>query len=98
MGEESYSMLKGIEATTGRVVWEHRMQTRAFSPVMSTVTGLVFAGTMEGDYYALDAKTGEQLWSFPGGLRVQGGGVTFLVEGKQRIVVPIGNSLVCFGL
>jgi alcohol dehydrogenase (cytochrome c) len=98
MGEEPFSKLKAIEATTGKVVWEHAMQTRAFSPVLSTVTGLVFSGTMEGDFYAVDAKTGKELWNFPGGNRVQGGAVSFLVDGKQRIAVPIGAGLFVFGL
>jgi len=98
MGEEPYSMLKAIEATTGNIVWEHKLHTRAFSGVLSTITGLVFSGTMEGDFYALDARTGKELWSFPGGSRVQGGVVSFQVDGKQRIAVPIGAGLFVFGL
>jgi len=98
IGSEPYTVLKALEATTGKTVWEHKMQTRAFCPVLSTVTGLVFSGTMEGDFYALDGKTGEELWHFSGGVRVQGGPMSFLVDGQQRIAVAIGAGLFVFGL
>ena len=98
IGEEPYTMLKAIEATTGKIVWEHKMQSRSHSPVLSTVTGLVFSGTSEGHIYALDAKSGRELWNFPGGSRAQGGIVSFSVDGKQRIAVPIGAGLFVFGL
>ncbi len=98
MGEEPYGMLKAIEATTGKVAWEFRMQNRSGANVLSTVTGLVFSGTSEGEFFALDARSGKPLWTFPGGSRIGGGAVTFQVDGKQRIAVPIGAGLFVFGL
>jgi alcohol dehydrogenase (cytochrome c) len=91
-------MLKAIEATTGKVAWQFEMKNRSGANVLSTVTGLVFSGTAEGEFFALDARTGKLLWSFPGGLRIGGGAVSFLVDGKQRIAVPIGAGLFVFGL
>jgi alcohol dehydrogenase (cytochrome c) len=98
MGEEPYGVLKAIEATTGKVVWGYRMQNRSGANVLSTVTGLVFSGTSEGEFFALDARNGKQLWTFPGGSRIGGGAVSFLADGKQRIAVPIGAGLFVFGL
>ncbi len=98
MGEEPYGVLKAIEAHTGKVVWGFKMQNRSGSNVLSTVTGLVFTGTAEGEFLALDAKDGKLLWSFPGGKGIGGGAVSFLVDGKQRIAVPIGAGLFVFGL
>jgi alcohol dehydrogenase (cytochrome c) len=98
MGEEPYGVLKAIEAHTGKVVWGFQMQNRSGANVLSTVTGLVFSGTAEGDFFALDAKDGKLLWSFPGGKSIGGGAVSFLVDGKQRIAVPIGGALFVFGL
>jgi alcohol dehydrogenase (cytochrome c) len=98
MGEEPYGVLKAIEAHTGKVVWGFKMQNRSGSNVLSTVTGLVFSGTAEGEFFALDAKNGNLLWSFPGGKGIGGGAVSFLVDGKQRIAVPIGAGLFVFGL
>jgi alcohol dehydrogenase (cytochrome c) len=98
-GEEPYGSLKAIEAISGKVVWEHKMQSSiSVCPVLATVTGLVFSGTAEGEFYALDARTGQSLWHFRGGPRVQSGAVTYLHEGKQRIAVGIGGGLYVFGL
>ncbi len=98
LGEEPIGVLKAIEATTGKIVWEHQVQTFGHSPVLSTVTGLVFTGTAEGDFYAVDAKTGKLLWTFTGGGKAQGGAISFLVDGKQRVAAPVGAGLFVFGL
>ena len=98
LGEEPFGALKAIEPTTGKVVWEFKISSFGLAPVLTTVTGLVFSGTAQGEFYALDAKTGKLLWNFTGGSRTQGAPVTFLVDGKQRIAVAMGASLYVFGL
>lgn len=98
MGAEPYGSLKAIEATTGKTRWEFKQQSYAHAPVLSTETGLVFSGTAQGQFFALDANDGKLLWSFAGGGNVYGGAVSYLVDGKQQIAVPIGNSLIVFGL
>ncbi len=98
LGEHPVGMLKAMDAATGKTIWDFKMRNKSGSNVMTTVTGLVFSGTAEGDFYALDARTGKLLWSYSGGLRIGGGPITFLVEGKQRVAVPIGSSLYVFGL
>jgi alcohol dehydrogenase (cytochrome c) len=98
LGSEPYGVLKAINAATGKIAWEYKMPTWGYSPVLSTVTGLVFTGTGQGDFYAVDANNGKLLWKFPGGSRINGGAVSYLVDGKQRIAVPIGAGLFVFGL
>jgi alcohol dehydrogenase (cytochrome c) len=87
-----------FEAATGKIVWEFPLQSSLHGPVLSTITGLVFSGTAEGDFFALDAKTGKALWQFRGGGAFYGGPVSYMVDGKQQIAVAIGNSLFTFGL
>jgi alcohol dehydrogenase (cytochrome c) len=98
LGEHPVGMLKAMDAATGKTIWDFKMRNKSGSNVLTTVTGLVFSGTAEGDFYAVDARTGKLLWSYSGGLRIGGGPITFLVEGKQRVAVPIGNGLFVFGL
>ena len=97
-GEESVGMLKAMDAATGKTVWDFKLKNKSGSNVLTTVTGLVFAGTGEGDFYSVDARTGKLLWSFPGGKAISGGSITFLAGGKQRVAVPIGAAIVVFGL
>lgn len=52
----------------------------------------------DGDFYALDARTGQLLWQRPVGGAVQSGPMSYSVEGKQYIAVAAGNTLFAFAL
>jgi alcohol dehydrogenase (cytochrome c) len=65
---------------------------------LSTAGNLVFAATPSGNFYALDARNGKELWHFNGGDRVFASPITFLSRGKQLITIPIGGVLIAFGL
>jgi alcohol dehydrogenase (cytochrome c) len=66
--------------------------------VLSTAGGLVFSGSNEGNFYALDATTGAALWQFQTGGAVRSNPATFLVEGRQHISVASGRALFVFAL
>lgn len=68
------------------------------SGVLSTTTNLVFAGGREGFFYALDAKTGEELWRQTLGGQVASGPISYELDGKQYIAVSAGGALFVFGL
>ena len=53
--------------------------------VMSTASGLVFAGDNEGNFMAFDAATGKNLWFYPTGAPIWGAAaMTFMLDGRQR--------------
>ena len=65
---------------------------------MSTAGNLVFGGSVEGQFFALDALTGKELWrSNVGGLIISGP-ITYLSGGKQLVSIAAGNALFTFGL
>ena len=98
LGQESFGAIKAIEPTTGKVMWEFRQQGSSNCAVLTTTTGLLFSGTREGQFYALDQKTGQALWRFTTGGQIHGGPVSFLVDGKQHIGIAAGNGLFVFSL
>jgi alcohol dehydrogenase (cytochrome c) len=51
---------------------------------------LVFVGTPEGLFLALDARTGRQLWQFRTGTGIHSNPITYSVNGKQYVAVPTG--------
>jgi alcohol dehydrogenase (cytochrome c) len=61
------------------------------SGAMSTAGGLVFYGNLQGEFKAVDAKTGEQLWKFLVGTGITQSAVTYTVDGKQYIAVVAGR-------
>ncbi len=59
---------------------------------------LVFAGTEEGNFFALDAESGEPLWQFRTGADVRSNPIAFDIDRKQHIAVAAGQALFVFGL
>jgi alcohol dehydrogenase (cytochrome c) len=96
--EESWGKLIAMRPETGEVQWEHRILAPPWAGVLSTAGNLVFSATPSGNFYALDARTGKELWRFNGGDRVFASPVTFLSRGRQLITIPIGDVLIAFGL
>jgi len=96
--EESWGKLIAMTPETGEIQWEHRILSPPWAGVLSTAGNLVFSATPSGNFYALDARTGKELWHFNGGDRVHASPITFLSRGKQLITIPIGDVLIAFGL
>ena len=53
--------VRALAPLTGKLVWEHNMFRPAWAGLVSTAGGLVFVGSEEGYFKALDATTGEEL-------------------------------------
>jgi alcohol dehydrogenase (cytochrome c) len=66
--------------------------------VLSTAGGLVFSGSNEGNFYALDARTGRPLWDFQTGGAIGANPVSFNIEGRQVIAIAADRVLYAFGL
>ena len=82
--------LHAVDADTG--VWKWRLKSNY--PILGGVTptagGLVFFGDMGGNFYALDAATGQKLWGQKIGGAIGGGVITYTVNGAQKVAVATG--------
>jgi alcohol dehydrogenase (cytochrome c) len=97
--EPDYSALRAIDPRTGALRWEHKFSMTSLAGVMSTASGVVFAGDHEGLFNAFDAKTGKRLWYYRTGSPIWGGaGVTYMLDGRQYVLIPSGYTLVAFAL
>ena len=67
---------------TGKQVWDFTLPSPTWAGVMATAGGLVFSGSNEGNFYALDATTGKPLWQFQTGGAIRSGPMSFLA-GRQ---------------
>ena len=68
------------------------------SGLLSTAGNLVFGGTPQGYFFALNATTGQELWRLAIGDRVAAAPITYLVDGKQQVTIAAGNALFTFEL
>ena len=60
---------------------------------LSTAGGLVFGGTADRRFFALDADTGDLLWETRLNGDVSGAPVTFEVDGRQYLAVGAGGRI-----
>lgn len=80
-----------VDADTG--VWKWRLKSNY--PVVSGMTptagGVAFFGDVGGNFYALDAATGEKLWGEKLDGAVGGGVITYTAQdGTQKVAAAIG--------
>ena len=92
------SAVRAISPQTGERVWEYQVQARSTAGVLSTAGDLVFSGTIDGFFFALDAQTGEELWHINVGSRVHAAPMSYMVDGKQYIGIAAGNVFYTFAL
>jgi PQQ-dependent dehydrogenase (methanol/ethanol family) len=72
-------------------VWTNSEFFPIWSGTLVTAGDVVFYGTMEGWFKALDAKTGKELWKFKTGSGIIGQPTTFkLADGKQYVAILSG--------
>jgi alcohol dehydrogenase (cytochrome c) len=60
--------------------------------VLTTAGGLLFHGETGGDFAAVDAKTGKTLWSFRANDSWRASPMTYMLDGKQYVVIPAGGG------
>jgi len=96
--EAGSGAIQAVNPQTGAIAWQFKMTDVTDSGVLSTASGLVFAGGREGYFYALDATTGAVLWKAMVGGQVAAGPITYAVDGKQYVSVPAGNAVFTFAL
>lgn len=71
-----------------RKVWEIREPFPLWSGVLATAGGVVFYGTMDRWFKAVDARTGETLWKFRTASGIVGQPITYRgPDGKQYVAI-----------
>jgi alcohol dehydrogenase (cytochrome c) len=93
-----HGTVMAIDPQTGQKKWTFEQYDVTDSGILTTATDLLFTGGREGYFYALDARTGAELWKASLGGQIVNGPITYAVDGKQYVAVISGNSLVTFGL
>jgi lanthanide-dependent methanol dehydrogenase len=74
----------------GKAAWYKKEKFSAWGGALVTSTDLVFYGTLDRWFKALDAKTGKELWRFQVGSGVIGNAITYSLKGKQYVGVLSG--------
>ena len=101
MKDDSWKIyVRALDLTTGKLKWEsERVGSTSFGGgLLSTAGGLIFSGEVNGQFVALDAKTGKTVWHFNTGQPITAQPVTYTVAGKQDVAIAAGGDVIAFGL
>ena len=90
-GDDAEGFQLALDPLTGKVKWQNKLTDYVSQAgMLSTEGGLVFTGSMSGEFEALDEATGKLLWKFQTGSGVNAPPVTYTHKGRQYITVLSG--------
>jgi plastocyanin len=102
IGQYQTGGILALDASTNKVRWTNHLgldMAHNQSP-LSTASDLVFVGQFDGNFVALSAVTGKELWRFQTGAAISAGAVTYTIGGEQYVAIfsggtgiPYGNSI-----
>ncbi len=87
---KTYSHVDAWDPVTRKRVWSYPYQYVLLASILATAGDLVFTGNPEGEFFALDARTGSKLWSFQTGAGHRGSSISYSVNGRQYVATPTG--------
>jgi len=93
-----HSSIRAINPATAQIEWEFPIMPRSSAGITTTAGGIVFTGSADGYFFALDAASGEELWHISLGARVHAAPMTYAIDGQQFVTIASGNVVYTFGL
>jgi len=90
--EKQWGRVAAVDIDSGKVVWKYDTEQPLIGGGLATAGGLYFFGEGNGNFNALDAKTGKKLWSFNCGAGANAMPVSYMVGGKQHIAMGCGGN------
>ena len=82
-----------VDYNTGKIKWQAKTPQPMIGGILATAGGLVFTGEADGWFKAYDSKSGKVLWSFQAGAGVNAPPSSYMVGGKQYVVVGAGGNV-----
>jgi alcohol dehydrogenase (cytochrome c) len=96
--DPGHGAVRALNPQTGERVWNYDLHTKPWAGVLSTAGQLVFGGSDEGHFFALDAETGREVWRQNLGGIIRANPVTYLVNGRQFVSIAAGSAMFTFAL
>jgi alcohol dehydrogenase (cytochrome c) len=97
--QTNFGALRAIDPVTAAIKWEFRYTSTSASGVLTTASGLVFAADGDGNLMAFESRSGKNLWHYQLGFPMRStSGTTYMLDGRQYLLVPAGSALTAFAL
>ena len=86
--------VRALDISTGREAWRYTQRAPNAGSTLATAGDVVFHGDLNRRYRAFDAETGDVLWETILGSQITGFPVTYEVDGRQYLTVPVGGAAI----
>jgi alcohol dehydrogenase (cytochrome c) len=100
-GKPFSTSVRALKADSGELVWEYKRPSRTsqgqIAGLVTTSGNLVFGSDLN-TLFALDALSGEELWSINVGSIIFAAPMTFELDGRQFVTVAAGHNVLTFTL
>ncbi|MBI3320557.1 MAG: PQQ-binding-like beta-propeller repeat protein [Candidatus Omnitrophica bacterium] len=83
--------LIAMDIKSGKILWRHSMRSAPGSAALTTAGGLAIVGDSDRYLYIDDVVTGRNLFRTRLSAPVTGFPMTYAVQGKQYLAVPVGS-------
>ncbi|MBZ5560034.1 MAG: PQQ-dependent dehydrogenase, methanol/ethanol family [Acidobacteriia bacterium] len=95
---KSWGALRALDPVTGEKKWDVRYEGAGWAGVLATAGGVVFSGDHDGNFFAVDSRSGKKLFQYQTGAPLYGPPTTYQIDGRQYVVIPSGATLTAFSL
>ena len=98
--ENTTAAIRALDPVSGDLQWEYELDPTGNyrAGILTTAGGVVFSGSGDGYFFALDDRTGEDLWHISVGGAVHAAPMTYGVDGRQYVSVSANHALFTFAL
>ena len=87
-----------LDPRTGERKWTFPMYDFTDSGIVTTASDVLFVGSRDGYFHALDARSGTSLWHAALNSPIRAAPVTYQADGRQYVSIISGHVLATFGL
>jgi glucose dehydrogenase len=91
-GEQQSGNITAVDYNNGKIKWQVKTPEPMIGGILATAGGLVFTGEGNGKFAAYNSSNGKELWNFRAGAGVNAPPSTYMVDGKQYVVVGAGGN------
>jgi PQQ-dependent dehydrogenase (methanol/ethanol family) len=87
-----HAQLAAIDLATRKIVWKKTQRAPFESAILATAGGVIFSGSRDRLFQALDDRTGEVLWETRLNASPSSFPITYTVNGEQYVAIVAGGG------
>jgi acido-empty-quinoprotein group A len=93
------STIRALDYRTGKVVWNHELgEGESIAGILTTAGHLLFTADNSGNLLAMNPATSEVLWHLNIGGEVVASPMTYQLDGRQYVLIPVQDVVYAFAL